>query len=195
MAQSTSHSNPGRGVFDVLEPIKQRTMAESVAQRLMGLLSNGTLSPGDKLPSERELAAHLHVGRATLREALKLLTMAGLLRARRGDGTYVREEFLPSVCLQIEWATLLSEVDVAKVLEVRQPLEVKAARLAAERATPQDIDKLGVFREVLEIDGRDIGLEVDIDLAFHQAIAAAAHNQLLSQLMDSLVEPVAHRMS
>ena len=71
-----------------LEPIEQSTMTEQVANRLVKLLSNGDLKPGDKLPPERELAKRLNVGRTTVREALKLLTLSGLLEARRGDGTY-----------------------------------------------------------------------------------------------------------
>lgn len=169
-----------------LEPIEQRTMTELVSQRLVALLSDGALRPGDKLPPERELAQQLGVGRTTVREALKLLTLGGLLEARRGDGTYVRQSFTSFLSQQIEWPVLLSVQEVDKIVEVREALEVKASRLAAERATPEEVERIGIFRELLEIEGRDIERETDLDLEFHHAIAEASHNELLSGLMLSL---------
>ena len=172
------------GIF--LEPIEQNTMTELVAQRLVALLSDGTLKPGDKLPPERELARNLNVGRTTVREALKLLTLSGLLEAKRGDGTYVRQEFTSFLSKQIEWPILLNIQEVDMIVEVREGLEAKAARLAAERATPEEIEKIGVFRQLLEIEDRDIERETDLDLEFHHAIANASHNELLCRLMLSL---------
>lgn len=170
----------------LLEPIEQRTMTELVAQRLVNLLSSGVLKPGDKLPHERELARQLNVARTTVREALKSLALCGLLEARRGDGTYVREEFIHFLSQQIEWPVLLSASEVDMIVEVREGLEAKAARLAAKRATPEEIEKIGIFRQLLEIKGRDIERETDLDLEFHHAIAAASHNELLCRLMFSL---------
>jgi GntR family transcriptional repressor for pyruvate dehydrogenase complex len=161
-------------------------MAELVAQRLVALLSDGSLKPGDKLPPERELADLLHVGRTTVREALKLLTLGGLLEAKRGDGTYVRREFTHFLSQQIEWPVLLSIQELDMIVEVREALEVKAARLAAERATTQEIEKIGVFRQLLHLEKRDIERETELDLQFHHAIANAAHNQLIARLMLSL---------
>lgn len=169
-----------------LKPIVQNTMTELVAERLVDLLSSGTLRPGDKLPPERDLAAQLSVGRTTVREALKLLTLSGLLEARRGDGTYVRHEFGSFLLRQIEWPVLLSAHQIDMVLEVRQPLEVQAVRMAAERATGEELERIARFRETLEIEGRDIERETELDLDFHHAVVAAAHNDLLSHLMLSL---------
>jgi GntR family transcriptional regulator, transcriptional repressor for pyruvate dehydrogenase complex len=169
-----------------LEPIEQSTMSELVAKRLLKLLSNGTLKAGDKIPPERDLAARLHVGRTTLREALKLLTISGLLETRRGDGTYVCGEFGNLLSHQLAWPVLLSTHDVDMVMEVRSPLEVQAARLAAERATPADLERIGVFRQLLTIEGRDTERETSLDLEFHDAIAATSRNKLLCDLMRSL---------
>lgn len=169
-----------------LEPIEQSTMSELVAKRLIKLLSNGSLKSGDRIPPERDLAVRLHVGRTTLREALKLLTLSGVLEARRGDGTYVCDQFGNLLSQQLAWPVLLNTHDVDMVLEVRAPLEVQAARLAAERVTPADLEKIGVFRQLLAIEGRDIERETNLDLQFHDAIACTARNKLLSDLMRSL---------
>ena len=81
---------------------------------------------------------------------------------------------------------ILNAYQVDKILEVRQPLEVQAAGLAAERAMEDELEKIAAYRKLAEIKGRDIELETQLDLEFHTAIAAASHNELLSQLMDSL---------
>ena len=120
-----------------LEPIEQTTVTEQVANRLVKLLSNGELKPGDKLPAERDLARQLNVGRTSVREALKLLTLSGLLEARRGDGTYVNTSFMGALTRHIEWPLLLNASELDRVVEVREALEVKAARLAAQRVPPR----------------------------------------------------------
>ena len=171
-----------------LEPIEQSTMTEQVANRLVKLLSTGDLKSGDKLPPERELAKQLNVGRTTVREALKMLTLSGLLEARRGDGTYVNTEFISALAKQIEWPVLLNVQELDMVVEVREALEIKVARLAAERATPEEIERIAVFRELDQINGRDVKRETELDMAFHNAITEAAHNVLLSSLMYSLRE-------
>ena len=161
-------------------------MTEAVAERLLELISSGKLKPGDKLPPERELAEHLNVGRTTVREALKLLTLTGLLEAKRGQGTFVGREFGESMLEQIAWSILLSERAFEQLFEVRWALEVLAARLAAERATPEEKEAIGAHCELLKADAEDVEHMVKIDLAFHQAIAKASHNQLLERLMLSL---------
>jgi len=174
--------------WTALEPIKQRTVTERVADRLIKLLTNGDLKPGDKLPPERELAQQLQVGRTTVREALKLLTLSGLLDARRGDGTYVNLEFTNFISRQIQWPVLLSGGEADMIVEVREALEVQAARLAAERATPKEVEDITIFRNLGDAGKRDFQHETDIDLQFHNAIAVASHNRLLLMMMASMHE-------
>jgi DNA-binding FadR family transcriptional regulator len=132
----------------------------------------------------------LHVGRTTVREALKLLTVSGLLVARRGSGTFVRDEFASFVAHQLEWPALLHAQDVDAIFEVREALEVQIARLAARRASPKDLEAMTVYRKLLELPGRDFQRETEIDLEFHRALAAASHNRLLIRLMRALENPL-----
>jgi GntR family transcriptional repressor for pyruvate dehydrogenase complex len=169
-----------------LEPIEKNSMTELVAKQLLGLLTDGYLKPGDKLPPERELANQLKVGRTTVREALKLLTLSGLLEARRGDGTYVRKDFTNFVLQQITWPLHLSTQQVDMILEVRLPLEIQAAKLAAERSTPEELREIAQLIELPKSKSRNVTRETEIDLAFHEAIADASHNELLCHLMHSL---------
>ena len=169
-----------------VSPVDRTNITEIVASRLLGLLAGGVLRPGDRVPLESDLAAQLRVSRTTVREALKLLAMNGVLVARRGDGTYVRTDFTDLLLLQIRKPILLCDREVNNIVEVRAGLEVKSARLAAVRATPEDVEKMAVFRLLREIDGRDTELETELDMQFHAAIAAAAHNELLLRLMSSV---------
>lgn len=176
------------GNVDILHlaPIEQNTVTEMVAQRLMQLLSDGVLRPGDRLPSERDLAERLRVGRSTVREAVKLLTMSGILEAKRGDGTYVRRDFTSFLSQHINWPVLLSNREVSLIIEVREGLEVKAARLAATRATPEDIEMIRTYGQLEHSASGDIDRQTESDLKFHYAIVEAAHNELLTALMVSL---------
>jgi DNA-binding FadR family transcriptional regulator len=170
----------------LLEPLRRLTATEEVAQRLIRHFNAGTLKPGDRLPPERELAAQLHVGRTTIREALKLLTLSGLLEARRGSGTFVRNDYSSFVATQVEWPALLLAQDVDAIFEVREALEVQNARLAALRGSPEEIEAIGVYRKLSELASRDVDRETEIDLEFHRAVTAAAHNSLMARLMMAL---------
>jgi GntR family transcriptional repressor for pyruvate dehydrogenase complex len=178
-------------IKSLLEPIRQRTATEAVAQQLIHLISSGVLSTGDKLPSERDLAEQLHVGRTTVREALKLLTLSGVLEARRGDGTYVRQKYWSFVTDQIKWPTLLRPVDIEDLMEVRTPIEIRTARLAAKRATEDDLSEIRqALDDIRAIHGRDLSREAELDARFHLRLAAATHNQLLVTVMEALVAPL-----
>ena len=91
-----------------------------------------------------------------MREALKFLTLSGLLEAKRGQGTYICEQFTDSLAGQMEWSLFLSAGQVEQLLEVRKVLEALAARLAADRATPDEKEAITVYRELLEMEERDL---------------------------------------
>jgi GntR family transcriptional regulator, transcriptional repressor for pyruvate dehydrogenase complex len=179
----TSQSLPT--ALSQLEPIEHTTAAEAVTQKLIGLLNQGILKPGDQLPPERELATQLNVGRTTVREALKLLSLSGLLEVRRGSGTYVRSDYSSFVANQMHWPALLNPQDIDAVFEVREALEVQSARLAALRATSEEIAALAVHRRMATRND-DLSYQINLDTEFHQAIARGAHNPLLLSLMLSI---------
>jgi GntR family transcriptional repressor for pyruvate dehydrogenase complex len=162
------------------------TATEAVSKHLIEMINSGTWSPGDRLPPERKLAEQLGVGRTTVREALKLLTLSGFLRARRGSGTYVRDEYSSLLTHQMEWPALLGKKEVDQLLEVREALETQTARLAAQRATSEDIDMIASLAEMIDKEDREPEKWADIDFRFHLAIAAASKNPLFVQLLTSL---------
>jgi GntR family transcriptional regulator, transcriptional repressor for pyruvate dehydrogenase complex len=171
-----------------LRPIPVARIADVVAGELETRILEGSLKPGDRLPSERDLALELSVSRPSLREAIQKLVSKGLLRTRHGGGTYVTDQL--EAQFVDPWQAMLSGHPMMQsdLLEFRQMLESQAAYLAAERATKADLERLeGKFNELKKIyDSCDLTACIDTDVAFHQAIAEAAHNVLIGHLSASL---------
>ena len=171
-----------------LRPPTVSRLADVIAAQLETRILEGSLRPGDRLPSERALALELNVSRPSLREAIRNLVSKGLLRTRHGGGTYVTDQL--EAQFVDPWQTMLSGHPMLQsdLLEFRQMLESQAAYWAAERATEQDIARLQIkFHELEAIYSRnDMTDCIDCDVAFHQAIAESAHNVLIGHLTSSL---------
>lgn len=174
-----------------LEPVRPLALKERVIRQLTRLIEEGVLSPGDQLPSERELSEELQVSRGTVREAVQFLGALGLVEVRHGSGTFVRLRTDPSE-LRDEWRewTIRHAGRIHDLLEIRKGLEPFAAELAAHRATEED---LVAMEEALEqmvpaMDLPDVTALIQADVAFHHALCAAAGNDALSEFADALGE-------
>ncbi|BAS26105.1 FadR/GntR family transcriptional regulator [Limnochorda pilosa] len=162
-----------------------------IVEQLRGLIEQGTLLPGEKLPPERELAHHLGSSRPTLREALAALEIQGYLTIVNGRGIYVAEsarERSPAVT----WEPDLADSPF-HLLEVRLALEPAAAALATRRAGEQDLETLdrlvGEMGSHLEATGR---FPSELDLHFHRAVARATGNPLFQSLTEAVLERMTH---
>jgi GntR family transcriptional repressor for pyruvate dehydrogenase complex len=167
-----------------LKAIARVTLSEQVAMQIAEMIAEKRWSSGQKLPAESELCAALNVGRSTLREALKSLAFAGLVRMRAGDGTYVAEPSQGLLDRILAKGLLKTEKDLADVCETRLILESEVAALAAERATDEDIamldDVISRGTETLRGDQAEYS-EVDMD--FHLTVARCSKNMLLPRLL------------
>lgn len=163
-------------------PIRHERIYQKIVDQIREMLNSGQLSPGDRLPSEREIAEQLQVSRPAVREAFSALEMMGLIEVRPGEGTFVKSGDVIS-----PFAFLLSiegDTDQAReMMEIRVPLEAQAASLAAARATPNDIEKIRHYLELMErgLEGDDLGEGADWE--FHMAVTLASHNSLLIRVM------------
>lgn len=154
------------------------------------LILEGTLEPGAKIPSERELAEFLKVSRASIRDALRELENRGLIDRKPGRGTIVLS---PGGNARIadsvlgEMATLKPEL--RDIMELRAIVEPPIARITAGRATSRDLAQL---RELVEAMEGDVTKEryAELDRAFHQAIAQYAHNPLLTFINERIAEQI-----
>ncbi len=164
-------------------------IADAVADTLEKRILEGSLKPGDRLPSEREFSVELGVSRPTLREALQKLISKGLLTTRHGGGTFVTDRL--EAHFVDPWQEMVTGHPMlhSDLLEFRQMLESQSASLAAERATNVDIERLDDLYAKLEsvYESDDVAACIDADVAFHQAIAEAAHNVLIGHLTSSLM--------
>lgn len=173
-------------MFKAIDADKGGTSAEEVVARLQEMIHKGELASGDRLPPERDLAKLLGVSRPTLRAGIRSLTAVGILQSRQGAGTFVAEA-QDSPTLDTSALRLLSSLHgftSDEMFEARLALEMSIAHLAAERATPEYMAQLAE-----EIAGMYASIEkpeqyLVHDMQFHQTVAAASGNRILTALMN-----------
>jgi GntR family transcriptional repressor for pyruvate dehydrogenase complex len=182
----TTMPKSNEGIFKNLNSEKNGTTAEEVVARLRDMIQNGDLSPGDRLPPERDLAKLLGVSRPTLRAGIRSLTAVGILQSRQGAGTFVAEAE-DSPTLDTNALRLLSALHgftSDEMFEARLALEMSIAALAAERASSEEMAQLAE-----EIAGMYASIDkpeqyLVHDMQFHQTVAAASGNRILTALMN-----------
>jgi GntR family transcriptional repressor for pyruvate dehydrogenase complex len=175
----------------MLTPIHRRKLHEEVAARVEEMIHAGRYSAGDQLPSEREIMEELGVGRSTVREAMLSLQKMGLVTVRSGERARVTTPTAHVLVRELSGAArlLLAQAGgIERFQEARSLFEVGLARLAAERATAEDIAKL---EQALDDNRRAIGdppTFMMTDVAFHFVIAAIPGNPIFTSLHNAVVE-------
>ena len=173
--------------LEKLTPIDQRPSAsERVAERLVSLISSGNIAPGDKLPSENELAKALHVSRPVVREALRGLAMMGIVASRQGGGCYVTDLKPQRLMAPLSFALSLQDYNIESLFRARAVIDTGIAADAARHATEA---QMATLRELVETGYRlvddPIGFRV-MDAEFHALVATAAENDFLEKVCSSL---------
>ena len=176
-------------IFKSLDSDKAGTTAEDVVSRLREMIQQGELQPGDRLPPERDLAKQLGISRPTLRAGIRTLSAVGVLKSKQGAGTFVVEA-AASPALDSNPLRLLASLhgfSSAEMFEARLLLEMAIAGLAAERATSDHLAALA--EELAEMFATlDEPEEYLVhDMRFHQTIAAASGNRIITTLMNMVV--------
>jgi GntR family transcriptional repressor for pyruvate dehydrogenase complex len=173
---------------DSLRPMTRPRLYERVLDRLRAHVVEGGLGIGDRLPPERELAQRLGVSRASVKQAIVVLEVQGLVEVRHGGGSYLMKDSLE---VEPEERLVERRRRLPDVLEAREALETKNAELAAERRTEEDLTALraALGHMAGEIEAGGHGAEGD--RRFHAAVTAAAHSALLADFMRSIPEQTA----
>jgi GntR family transcriptional repressor for pyruvate dehydrogenase complex len=164
-----------------------RRLYEQLEQLLRAYVQEHGLRPGDRLPSERALATALKVSRVSLRQATVSLEVQGLLEVRHGGGIYVRSLNVDPERLK---AMLTRRRRLPEVLEAREAIECMLARLAAQRRTAADLTAIQAAVSAMATDIANGGIGDAADRRFHTAIARAAKNKLLLDVMQALEDPI-----
>jgi GntR family transcriptional repressor for pyruvate dehydrogenase complex len=166
----------------------RRPISEQVAGRFLALIKSGNLRAGDRLPTEQQMTIAFGISRPPLREALKALTLMGVLESRQG-GRYTVTDLSPSR-LVAPFNVMLSvgDYDVHEHFEARAIVELELIRLAAERAEPEQRQRILQHA----VDGRafhddPVAFRL-LDVEFHQSLYDAAANRLLSALAQGLYD-------
>lgn len=161
-------------------------VTQLLIQRFQEMLREGVLTQGTRLPSERELAAHFNVARSSLRQALKVLEIMGIITQKVGDGSYLNTDTSAVLAVPMEFLFLLDDTSVEELTELRLLMEPGLARLAAQRATADDIALLRKSIKDLESSSQDRLKLVSSDLLFHRAIFQASKNRAASSLFQTI---------
>ena len=175
----------------MLEPIKKTRLYEKVIAQILGLIRNGSLAPGDRLPTERELSERLDVSRTSIREALRSMEMMGYVESRVGirGGTFIKQVTIEDIIgpLTKLLNTYKNAESVFEFVEARVILESATARLAARRRVEEDLQAMEEALNLMarEVEKGDLGLAGD--QRFHMSVVRSTHNDVLIKI-DNMLE-------
>lgn len=153
--------------------------------RIKAMIASGAISPGSKFPPERQLAVEFGVNRASVRQALKVLEIMGVLSQRVGDGTYLSESAETILNEPIDFLVLLDDLSQHELFETRLMMEPELAARAAERATTEDLASLRNAIQTME-QSKTIRERLNADLAFHAAVFRASGNRICHLLFKGI---------
>jgi GntR family transcriptional repressor for pyruvate dehydrogenase complex len=177
-------ATPVKSDFEV---VRRNKVYEEVAKQIERLILN-KLHPGDKLPSERELAEMLQVSRSSIRDAIRGLELMGLVEPRQGSGTIVRELSAESLVNPFANALKRRQELVSELLDFRKMLEPPLAARAAGHASPDEISEM---EEILQRQEEKVShgdAAIDEDAEFHYSVALASGNSVVLKVLDILMD-------
>lgn len=165
---------------------------EHVINEIKGLLLTNKLKPGDKLPSEMELAESLGVGRGSIREAMKILSSFGVITIKRGQGTFVSESSNQGIFNSLLFQIISNQQDIKELLELRTIIERAVLELAVRNASSDDIkmleNSLSELIEITQTSEYDEEAIIKNELEFHGLIGEMTKNKLLQGLYNYILE-------
>lgn len=171
-------------------PLKKNTSyTDSLIRIISDYLTDGIMAgeikPGDKLPSDRELAEKFAVGRSTIREALRVISLIGLIEILPSQGTFVASDSSDFFLTPLSWTFLLGKKNVYDMINVRNMLEIGAARQASDLATEKDLaDFASVINKMKDAHKRyDFQAFLALDMEFHLSIARCSQSQIIYDLL------------
>jgi len=173
----------------MFKPVKVTRISEEVFDQIKSAIVEGSLRPGEKLPTERELMKELGGSRIPIREALKLLENMGFIRTRQGGGSYVRSLVADRIYDPLSHVVKEDMDKLLELMEVRKEIETWSAYYAALRATAEDRDRLkGVIDAMTSWSEKKKTPPSRLDMDFHLAIAHASHNTIQEHLTHTIYD-------
>jgi len=181
----------------MIEPVKKVMVHSKAAEIIEKYIHENGFKNGDKLPSEREMASMLSIGRNSLREALRTLEAMNLIEVRNGRGVFVKDI---DATAGINVNVTIAKVNFLELLDVRRTLEIRTIELAIMNGGKSDIDEIERWLLAIEDKFNKGVVPINEDVQFHNAIYRAGHNRTLYELVrpladtfKSLWKPIDHR--
>ncbi len=179
---------------EVFGPIRNRRTFEEVSDRLKELIFNGTLQPGQQLPSEHALAQLFRVGRQSVREALRVLELSGFITVRPGvkGGAVIEGTVLSKLAGLFLDTIKLHKISLVDCMEARKAIESSVLKMALQNADQSDIEDLrdNIMRARRKLQAGKPAYEENID--FHRILAKASHNYTFTIVMESILAVFSH---
>lgn len=182
----TRQTNPVNDNLQVRK-VSREGLSEQVVEQLQALVVDKHLQSGDRLPGERELCEQFGVSRTVIREATRILAQRGIVTIKPGRGTFVSLPDHSNIALAIELYARARHISLQSVIQVRQALEPEIARIAAEHATEEQIERLAQCIDIMDRRLDDPAAYNAADQGFHSTLAEATGNELFSALTGVIV--------
>lgn len=175
----------------VFTPVKAARIFEDICEQIRMQLASGALKPGDKLPGERDLALAFGVGRPSVREALRTLEISGIVTLQKGakGGAFINSGETRILTKALHDSMLLGRISFAQLKEAREYMWGPVIKLACQRGTQEDFDKIDQHIDLIE-SIKDLDLRASASVQLFNLIAAASRNEALVMLVESLAEIV-----
>jgi DNA-binding FadR family transcriptional regulator len=170
----------------VFQPLRAQRVFEGVVEQVRDAIASGNMQAGDRLPAELELARQFQVSRATVREAMRVLELTGLVTIRpgAGGGVFVADAFHRPLSAAFETIFRLERLSISEFYRARIALEGLVAQVAAEEATQADIAELEATVRPQHLPASEMRRELR---GFHQVLASTCHNPLLKALVEAMI--------
>jgi len=176
----------------MFEPVKTQRISDEIVRQIRDALFAGALRVGDKLPTERMLAKEFEASRTSVREAIRGLEQQGIIQVKKGvsGGLFIADVDHRLVSKSFHTLFQLRKVSIHHIAEVRMLFEPEAARLAAQRAKPEDLQELEEVIQKMADVVKTGKRPTFFDLKFHKLVARAAGNPIFEMLAESMLEVV-----
>lgn len=167
-----------------LKPIQKKRVYQEIIEQIQTMINNGEVKPGDKLPSERELAKRLNVSRSAVREAVSVLEFIGLIEIFPGIGIFLVEDTVQTLVDRISDILNQEKINLPGLMDIRQGVEGQGAYLAALYRSKTELEAIRMAYERLQVSEGELDAHND----FHLAVAAASRNTALSKIVELLLD-------
>ena len=170
-----------------LKKVSSESVVQQVINALTDAMINRELRPGDKIPTEAEMAENMGVGRNSIREAIKILVYLGVLEIRRAEGTFVCEGFSESMIDPMIYGIILDKEDsYENLMELREMIEVGVLQLAMAKVQEEELkslkEKLGHMKTAIEAGSENVENAFWADNEFHDAICNIGKNPMVNKI-------------